>query len=234
MFAGLTVIIALAGLSVVGISVLRDMGLAGAFGVLMAVLMALTLLPVLLRTLGRRALPRRERTAGPAPEHRASVLQRWASFVVRRPVVSLLGAIVVVGVVAVPMLDMRTASNIPGGNDPVSTQRHAYDLVVEKFGGVPSPLVVLVQGDDVTGKLPIVENRLRGLNDVRVVATTAVTPQNNAALVTVVPGGGPIDDATKNLVTTIRDQAGTISGVTSRSPAKLRSASTATRSCTRP
>jgi RND superfamily putative drug exporter len=52
-FAGLTVIIALAGLSVVGISVLRDMGLAGAFGVLMAVLMALTLL-----TLGRRALPR--------------------------------------------------------------------------------------------------------------------------------------------------------------------------------
>ncbi|WP_405068996.1 MMPL family transporter [Kribbella sp. NBC_01510] len=212
-FAGLTVIIALAGLSVVGISVLRDMGLAGAFGVLMAVLMALTLLPVLLRTLGRRALPRRERTAGPAPEHRASVLHRWASFVVRRPVVSLLGAIVVVGVVAVPMLDMQTASNIPGGNDPVSTQRHAYDLVVEKFGGVQSPLVVLVQGDDVTGKLPIVENRLRGLNDVRVVATTAVTPQNNAALVTVVPRGGPIDDATKNLVTSIRDQAGTISGV---------------------
>ena len=51
-FAGLTVIIALAGLSVVGISVLRDMGIAGAFGVLIAVLMALTLLPVLLRTLG--------------------------------------------------------------------------------------------------------------------------------------------------------------------------------------
>ena len=57
------------------------------------------------------------------------------------------------------------------------------------------------------------ENRLRGLDDVRVVATTAVTPQNNAALVTVVPRGGPIDDATKHLVTTIRDQAGTISGV---------------------
>ena len=82
--------------------------------------------------------------------------------------------------------------------------------MVEKFGGVQSPLVVLVQGDDVTGKLPIVENRLRGLNDVRVVATTAVTPQNNAALVTAVPRGGPIDDATKNLVTNIRDQAGTI------------------------
>ncbi|TCO22293.1 RND superfamily putative drug exporter [Kribbella steppae] len=212
-FAGLTVIIALAGLSVVGISVLRDMGLAGAFGVLMAVLMALTLLPVLLRTLGRRALPRRDRVQAAAGGHRPSVLNRWASFVVRRPVLSLLGAIVVVGVVAVPMLDMKTASNIPGGNDPVSTQRHAYDLVVEKFGGVQSPLVVLVQGDDVSGKLPAVENRLRGLEDVQVVVTSAVTPQNDAALVTVVPRGGPIDDSTKDLVTTIRDQAGTISGV---------------------
>jgi RND superfamily putative drug exporter len=212
-FAGLTVIIALAGLSVVGISVLRDMGLAGAFGVLMAVLMALTLLPVLLRTLGRRALPRRERAGVVVSGHRMSVLNRWASFVVRRPVVSFLGAIVVVGIVAVPMLDMKTASNIPGGNDPVSTQRHAYDLVVEKFGGVQSPLVVLVQGDDVSTRLPVVENRLRGLEDVQVVTTSAVTPQNDAALVTVIPRGGPIDDATKDLVTTIRDQAGTISGV---------------------
>ncbi|TCC08379.1 MMPL family transporter [Kribbella soli] len=212
-FAGLTVIIALAGLSVVGISVLRDMGLAGAFGVLMAVLMALTLLPVLLRTLGRRALPRRERVAAVADRNRVSVLNRWASFVVRRPVLSFLGAIVVVGVVAVPMLDMKTASNIPGGNDPVSTQRHAYDLTVEKFGGVQSPLVVLVQGDDVSGKLPAVENRLRGLNDVQLVVTSAVTAQNDAALVTVVPRGGPIDEATKQLVTDIRAQAGTISAV---------------------
>jgi RND superfamily putative drug exporter len=212
-FAGLTVIIALAGLSVVGISVLRDMGLAGAFGVLMAVLMALTLLPVLLRTLGRRALPRRELAGTVTSGHRISVLNRWASFVVRRPVVSFLGAIVVVGIVAVPMLDMKTASNIPGGNDPVATQRHAYNLVVEKFGGVQSPLVVLVQGDDVSTKLPVVENRLRGLEDVQVVMTSAVTPQNDAALVTVIPRGGPIDDGTKELVTTIRDQAGTISGV---------------------
>lgn len=212
-FAGLTVIIALAGLSVVGISVLRDMGLAGAFGVLMAVLMALTLLPVLLRTLGRRALPRRERVAAVADRDRVTVLNRWASFVVRRPVLSFLGAIVVVGVIAVPMLDMKTASNIPGGNDPVSTQRHAYDLTVEKFGGVQSPLVVLVQGNDVSGHLPVVENRLRGLEDVQVAVTSAVTPQNDAALVTVIPRGGPIDDATKQLVTDIRDQAGTISGV---------------------
>lgn len=212
-FAGLTVIIALAGLSVVGISVLRDMGLAGAFGVLMAVLMALTLLPVLLRTLGRRALPRRERVTAVVERDRVPVLNRWASFVVRRPVLSFLGAIVVVGIIAVPMLDMKTASNIPGGNDPVSTQRHAYDLTVEKFGGVQSPLIVLVQGDDVTGTLPVVENRLRGLDDVRVAVTSAVTPQNDAALVTVIPRGGPIDDATKQLVTDIRDQAGTISGV---------------------
>lgn len=219
-FAGLTVIIALAGLSIVGISTIRDMGLAGALGVLVAVLMALTVLPVLMRTLGRKALPRRERTLvsvppadGTAEGDRKSFLQKWGSFVVRRPVVSLVSAVVALAIIAIPMLSMRTAASVPGGNDPISTQRHAYGLVVDKFGGVQSPLVVLVSGEGVSGKLPAVEAELRGLGDVQQVTTGAVTGQDDAALVTVIPNGGPIDDATKTLVTDIRDRADNVAGV---------------------
>lgn len=54
-FAGLTVIIALMALRVVGIPFLTDMGAAAAFTVLIAVLIALTLLPALLGAFGRKA-----------------------------------------------------------------------------------------------------------------------------------------------------------------------------------
>jgi RND superfamily putative drug exporter len=60
-FAGITVIVALAGLAVVRIGFLTEMGLAAAFTVGVAVLMALTLLPALMRGIGRRALSRGER-----------------------------------------------------------------------------------------------------------------------------------------------------------------------------
>ncbi|GAA0980453.1 MMPL family transporter [Acrocarpospora macrocephala] len=218
-FAGLTVIIALAGLSVVGISFIRDMGLAGAFGVLIAVLMALTLLPVLLRALGRRALPRRERrtlapaATSPTGPGRTPFLRKWAVLVVGRPVTSLLSAVIVIAIIAIPTLSMRTASNVPGGIDPGSTQRHAYNLIVDKFGGVQSPLIVLVRGQDVAQKIAAVEAELRELDGVRLVSTGAVTKQDDAALVTVIPDGGPIDDTTETLVTDVRDHARTIGGI---------------------
>ncbi|MDQ2847449.1 MAG: MMPL family transporter [Actinomycetota bacterium] len=60
--AGLTVVIALAGLSVVGIPFLAEMGLAAAATVVIAVLVALTLVPALLTVLGRRVLPKKERS----------------------------------------------------------------------------------------------------------------------------------------------------------------------------
>ena len=56
-FAGLTVVIALAGLSITGITFLTQMGLAGAATVAVAVVIALTLLPALLAYAGRASPP---------------------------------------------------------------------------------------------------------------------------------------------------------------------------------
>ena len=57
-FAGLTVVIALSGLAVVGIPFLTVMGVGAAGTVLVAVLVALTLLPALLGFAGTRLAPR--------------------------------------------------------------------------------------------------------------------------------------------------------------------------------
>jgi putative drug exporter of the RND superfamily len=219
-FAGLTVIIALAGLSVVGISSITEMGLAGAFSVLIAVLMALTLLPVLLRTLGLRALPRKQRNQGVAgtsplivPEGSPSFLRRWGKFVVRRPIVALVGGALVLLVVASPMLSMRTVARVPGGEDPTSTERTAYNLIVDEFGGVQSPLVVLVQGDDVASQVTEIEATLGNLDGVQRVVPRAVNDAGDAALLTVIPVGSPIDSSTIDLVDEIRSGADSFPGL---------------------
>ncbi|MER7998086.1 MMPL family transporter [Streptomyces sp. NPDC095613] len=67
-FAGLTVVIALAGLSVVNIPMLTKMGLAAAGTVVIAVLIALTLIPAGLGFVGKRIHGRKARKADEAAE----------------------------------------------------------------------------------------------------------------------------------------------------------------------
>lgn len=216
-FAGLTVIIALAALSVVRISFITEMGLAAAFAVLVAVLMAFTLLPVLLRCIGHRILPRRERSAAPrtsiASRGRRSPLTLWIEAIIRRPLIAIVGAVAVLLLCAVPLLSMKTASSVPGGLDPTSTQRVAYDEIQDAFGGVQSPLLVLLTGEHAAASTATVVSELTDLPGVQSVEPGATTTAGDAALVTVIPTGSPLDDSTKDLVHAIRDDADSVSGV---------------------
>ncbi|MER7757563.1 MMPL family transporter [Kitasatospora sp. NPDC097643] len=209
-FAGLTVVIALAGLSVVGIPVLAKMGLAAAGTVVVAVLVALTLVPALLGFIGRRVLPRKARTGGvrPAADNGGS---RWARFVLRRPVAVLLGGVIGLGVLAAPALDLRLG--LPGDEaKPTSTtQRRAYDLLSEGFGpGFNGPLTVLVDAKgsaDPKAAAGEVARTVGALPGVVAVAPPMFNKAGDTALLTAVPATGPSAAETKNLVHAIRGHA---------------------------
>lgn len=211
-FAGATVIVALVALMVADIGFITEMGVAAAAGILIAVLLSLTLLPVLLQTMGVKAL---------SPKHRRDLaegrlwteqsagatrgfLHRWGTFVVRRPGLSLLAGAAVLVVVALPALSMKTAFNIPGGADPESTERTAYNLIVEEFGGVQSPLIVLAEGADVASSTGALEEVLAALPGVASVTPVEISASGDVARVTIIPTGGPIDDSTTDLVHEIR------------------------------
>jgi len=219
-FAGLTVIVALAALMVAGIDFVTEMGMAGAFGVLVAVLLSLTLLPVFMKTLGVKALSKKHRkdlAAGvvfdedTTPKH--GFVRRWGQAVVRRPVISLVTGVLVLVVVALPMLSMKTAFNVPGGTDPESTERAAYTLILDELGGVQSPLIVLAEGDDVASSTTALEDQLTGMAGVAQVTPAEVSADGQTARITVIPTGGPIDDSTKDLVHQLREDADSISGI---------------------
>ncbi|MFE6866304.1 MMPL family transporter [Kitasatospora sp. NPDC057692] len=212
-FAGLTVIIALAGLSVVGIPILAKMGMAAAGTVVIAVLVALTLVPALLGFLGRRALSRKVRKGGHAAdgEGRPNGGTRWARFVVRRPVAVLVLGVVGLGVLALPALDLRLG--LPGDEaKPTSTtQRRAYDHLSEGFGpGFNGPLTVLVDAKgtaDPKAAAAKVGETVKALPGVVAVAPAVFNQTGDTALVNAVPATGPSEAATTDLVHAIRDKA---------------------------
>jgi putative drug exporter of the RND superfamily len=203
--AGLTVVIALAGLSVVGIPFLTQMGVAAAATVVVAVLVALTLVPAVLSWLGRRVLPRRQRTA-PAPTHhsaRRGFLAGWISTVTRSRVATLLVAAVALGVIAVPAFSMQTTLvQVPAEG---TTAARAEQLLADGFGaGFNGPLVVLFEGDAAAAAATAAGSAIAGLDDVAVVTPPTPNADGTAALVTVIPQSGPTDPATEQLVTDLR------------------------------
>jgi RND superfamily putative drug exporter len=227
-FAGLTVIIALSGLAVVGIPFLTVMGLGAAGTVLVAVLVALTLLPALLGFAGPRLTPapgsRAARRELALAEHAGAPARtggaRWAALVTRRPALTVVVCVVVLLVMAVPALQLRLSLPDAGTAPADTTERQAYDAVSRYFGpGANGPILVFLSGlDPATAEQTAAEAAATiggtptgtpgeftgGLDDV-VYAAPQLLPSGTDAIVQVVPESGPQDEATTDLVTALRD-----------------------------
>ncbi|MGK5498667.1 MMPL family transporter [Streptomyces sp. URMC 125] len=220
-FAGLTVVIALVGLSVVNIPILTKMGLAAGGAVVLAVLVALTLIPALLGMAGKKVLPRRQRTAegaAPASGAKEGAGVRWARFVLRRPVAVLLVSVVGLGLLAVPAKDLQL--NLPDdGSQPTSTtQRRAYDLIAQGFGpGANGPLIVTVDArdsDDPKAAAQTTFQTLRGLDGVAAATPATFNEAGDTAMINVIPKSAPSSAGTEDLVHDIRGEAGGIADST--------------------
>ncbi|KOY50221.1 MMPL family transporter [Streptomyces sp. XY332] len=212
-FAGLTVVIALVGLAVVNIPMLTKMGFAAAGTVVIAVLVALTLVPAILGFAGKKVLPagKKSRLFGKgkpaAAESKANGGTRWARFVLRRPVMVLLVAVIGLGAIAIPASKLEMGLPDDGAQPVSTTQRKAYDLLSEGFGpGFNGPLMVVVDGDK---KLADdTEARIKGLEGVAAVTPPTPNEAGDASVITVIPKDRPSSVETENLVHTIRDGSG--------------------------
>ncbi|MGW9438869.1 MMPL family transporter [Streptomyces sp. NPDC055607] len=209
-FAGLTVVIALVGLAVVNIPMLTKMGFAAAGTVVIAVLIALTLIPALLGFAGDKVVGRKQRkgeASGNAKEEKPNGGTRWARFVIRRPVLVLLVGVLGLGAIAVPAASLEMGLPDDGVKPVSTTERRAYDMLSDGFGpGFNGPLLVVVDGDKATAdKTVSTIKKLEGW-----AAVTPATPNKagDAAMITVVPKDRPSSVATEDLVHDIRNATG--------------------------
>ncbi|SED57168.1 MMPL family transporter [Jiangella alba] len=219
-FAGLTVMIALAGLFVVNIPMLTEMGLAAALTVGVAVIIALSLLPALLgfakhRVLGGK-IPglRRIRERATDDDSLPTLGRRWVNLVTRRPVAVLTIAVVGMLALAAPLLDLRLGLPDEGSSSPDSTQRKAYDLTVEGFGpGFNGPLMVVVDASgspDAQAAADSVAASLESFDGIATVTQPVPNEAGDTAIINVVPEFGPGSAETEDLVGDIRDQIGAV------------------------
>ncbi|MFD8384616.1 MMPL family transporter [Streptomyces sp. NPDC059679] len=218
-FAGVTVVIALAGLSVVGIPMLTKMGLAAAGAVVIAVLVALTFVPAFLgfwpnAVLGRRmrkgsrtdvAAEKAEKAEKGGKENLGT---RWARFVLRRPLPVLILGVLGLGALAVPMASLQLGMPGDEAKSTATTERRAYDDLAKGFGpGFNGPLTIVVDAKGVPDPKAAVKMISEKIGDTKGIVSVSQAGFNKAgdtAVFQAIPATAPTDEKTKTLVKTIR------------------------------
>jgi putative drug exporter of the RND superfamily len=151
--SGVTVAVGLAALIAIPVPFLRGMGLGGLLIPLVSVLVAVTLLPVLLATLGprldRRSQPRAATPAGRRRGWHGWGWHRWAGLVVRRPLLFAIAATLPLAALMLPLRDLRLGAPDPASIAASGPARDALDALAAAGAGpgVLSPEYVLVDGD---------------------------------------------------------------------------------------
>lgn len=233
LFAGLTVIIALAALVVPGLPFLAVMGLSAAATVAVAVVVALTLTPAVLSLIGRKLISKRawakadrhNAAPGHETEDRAKDEYRsshgWGGIVTNHPWLALLAGVVLLGVVALPAAQLRLA--LPdASSEPVASQAfQAYDVTKRSFGeGMTGPIIVV--GDLPEGLSEAeaqatqfdVADILRETENVSAAVPLALSADRRTAVFQVIPNEGPASASTVRVVSELRAEKGQIKDTT--------------------
>ncbi|UEG67834.1 MMPL family transporter [Weissella hellenica] len=144
LFAGITVIIALVGLSLVGIDFLTQMGIAAAVGVVFAVLSAVTLLPALISLLHKFVKPS-DKVVKSTKTKKDGFMTKS---IVNHPIIMVILGVIVLGAFMIPVSHMRLGMPFDGALPKNTTQRQAYEMTADKFGdGYNATLVGVVKLD---------------------------------------------------------------------------------------
>jgi putative drug exporter of the RND superfamily len=211
LFAGITVIIALLGQFLLGVSFLYGLAVASALAVLMTMLAALTALPAVLSRFGERVgRPGRRERANPRPSgsEPRGFWAWWANVIQRHPWPATIAGLAIMLVLASPVLALRLGNSDAGNNPPSDTTRQAYDLIAKGFGpGSNGPLQVvaaLPHARD-TAALSSAASALSATADVASVSPARLSPNGETAVFNVYPRTAPQSLATTELVHTLRN-----------------------------
>jgi putative drug exporter of the RND superfamily len=207
--AGGTVVISLLGLTFMGVSFLYGVAFSASLAVLVVVAASVTLLPALLGFAGRRVdrlrIPGLGRSLG---ADGGTLATRWSGVVQRHaPVAAALGAAVLIALAA-PVLGLRYGFPDEGNNSSGSTTRQAYDLISDGFGaGANGPLLLVADLPERPSgsRLDALKAGLQSTPGVAFVTEPRTSPDGESAVLSVIPESAPQDQATTDLVESLRD-----------------------------
>ncbi|MGE4426112.1 MAG: MMPL family transporter [Solirubrobacteraceae bacterium] len=204
--AGLIVMVAIAGLLVIGIPMIGKMGIGAAIGVAAVVVSALTILPIFIGAFAKRLKPRKAAHVQPS-----AGFARWGERVTRRPWLAIGAGVAILLIFAAPMAHMRLGQPDDGNQPEGKTQRIAYDLQTQAFGaGLNGPFLLAVDipkgdaGNDAT--LTKLQQAVAATPGITRVAPAEVSDDGEMATIFAVPDTAPQDEKTTDLLQTLRGE----------------------------
>ncbi len=209
LFAGVTVIISLMGMMLLGISFLYGVAMAAALAVFFTMIAALTLLPAFLAIVGHRV----DRLRLPGLGSRANSIDentrwfRWSRQVQRRPALAAILSGGLLLALCIPTLSLRLGINDAGTEPKGTTTRAAYDLLAEGFGpGFNGPYVIVAalpgKGED--RSLVLLSRSLKHEPGVARVTSITLNRQQDTGVFDVYPTTAPQSAQTTELLDRIR------------------------------
>jgi RND superfamily putative drug exporter len=209
LFAGVTVIIALMGMMLLGVNFLYGVAMAAALAVLMTMIASLTLLPALLTIAGRRVDKLRIPGFGKRKTGKleASRWYRWSSWIQRRPVLAMVASGGLLLLLCAPTLSLRLGSSDAGSDPSGSTTREAYDLLAEGFGpGFAGPFAIVAslpsKGEDAA--LTTLSSKLEADPGIAKVTPPVLNPAEDTGVIQAYPTTSPQSEATTDLLDKVR------------------------------
>jgi len=151
LFSGMTVMLALIGVMLVPFNIFFSLGLGAVIVVAVAVLLTLTMLPAMLSLLGDRINWPRKAQARVQPrevdDHYSGFWGTATRIVVARPVFSMLVALVLLGLMAWPVIDLKTGFT-GTAQMPPGEITEAYAVLERDFSaGLLGPVEFVIQAE---------------------------------------------------------------------------------------
>jgi RND superfamily putative drug exporter len=211
-FAACTVIIALLGLLLLGLSFLQGAAIAAALAVALTMLAALTVLPAVLAKAGdwidRLRLPLPGRRRGPVfATGESAAWGRWSELVQRRPWPAVVVALLILLALASPALHLRLGTSDAGLDPEGTTTRNAYDLIAKGFGAGVNGSFLLAVKLPATGDEPAAKQISAAVSrdpDVAIVTPPQLSPDKRIATIVAFPKSGPSEEETTRLLERLR------------------------------
>lgn len=217
-FAGLTVIVALGGLTLIGITFLTTMALVAAATVALAVMVALTLLPALLGVIGEGLASKKAREKAKADRGKTGFATKWVRGVISHRAIVTTAIVALLAVLAIPAASM--SFGMPSGSTANldTDERLAHDAISANFGeGYNAPLLTvtkLAEGQEIDPiDLPLLALDLRDIEGVETAQPMGLSEDGKVAIVSVIPEHGPNSEETQALVHELRDTGTEVVGL---------------------
>jgi uncharacterized membrane protein YdfJ with MMPL/SSD domain len=211
LISGITVLVAMAGMFLSGDKTFMSFSVGTIIVVAVAMIGSLTVLPALLSKLGDRVekgrIPFVHRLRRQDGEGRfwGAILDR----VLKRPVISAVAATAVLVALALPALDLKTAT--PGIDDINIAEVDPIKKLIKAFPGGNEPAQVAIRADDVRAEpvrsaIADLEKQAIATGQMKQPIEIEASRDHTVAIVDIPLVGGGTDEVSKDALATLRDE----------------------------